>query len=731
MIEEDKFRVTSVNFDSKDYVIFTGIPLNRRKSAFAQNYNLKVIACKKLVQIEPTKGQQWVVRGKRTREQVQLDSYNLERHTFKNPSYLNCVIPTTNEGLVRFLSEEKAFKGIGAVTARILCNELNTDFHNVLSNDCFQSRNILRNISGQFSQKLLSEHKIDILFEGYSKYKNLAAIDWLSRNQVPIEIQKHLLKYHDQKSLDLVNENPYLIIGFGASFKQADKLAQSVWSLTKDEFEQNGKRLMAAFEEGLKIQVKKGNTVANKCELLSSLTNLLGNKNLVNRVFDLKLSNSICVFNPNTNSFHPSAQLIMEKVVAKRLIKLVNAINTSCGFERSFINQAISELPFKITKKQLESVQTCLNHSVSCITGGAGTGKTTVLKIILWLYKKLDYKIHAMALSGRAAMRLKESIGINTSTIAKFLNGKAVVPDSQTDKHLIVIDEASMLDLPRMYRITTHIHPSVRIIFSGDPNQLPPIGCGKILDDIVSSKIVANTQLDIVKRQSGNTGIPEYSSFINQGRVPPSLSSRNIIFHNADSDEIEDKCRDLYLQSASASRVVAPTKVLVTNINKKIQEAANSNGVAINCISSTKELKVSDQIIFNKNLYDRNINNGTLGEIISAKECGEKYGEARLDTGEIIDITQSILRHVELGYAITLHKAQGSQFERVIIALRKNYMVDRSWLYTAITRAEIEVHIVGNKKDFIEAVNKESSAKLRKTYLGELLQIENNAGSHY
>ncbi|HAW8069587.1 TPA: AAA family ATPase, partial [Escherichia coli] len=165
--------------------------------------------------------------------------------------------------------------------------------------------------------------------------------------------------------------------------------------------------------------------------------------------------------------------------------------------------------PYELTKKQIEAVTTCLDNAVSCITGGAGTGKTTVLRTALRAYHQMGFEIHAVALSGRAAMRLHESIGFITSTIAKLLRREPIEPSSDQPKHLLVIDEASMIDLPTMYRLVNHIHPSVRIIFTGDPDQLPPIGCGKVLADIVLSKAIANTMLDIVKRQKGSTGIPE------------------------------------------------------------------------------------------------------------------------------------------------------------------------------------------------------------------------------
>ncbi|AWY01126.1 hypothetical protein A8139_14935 [Marinomonas primoryensis] len=302
-----------------------------------------------------------------------------------------------------------------------------------------------------------------------------------------------------------------------------------------------------------------------------------------------------------------------------------------------------------------------------------------------------------------------------------------------SDKNLLVIDEASMVDLPTMYRIVTHIHPSVRIVLTGDPDQLPPIGCGKVLADIVHSKRIANTMLDIVKRQEGSTGIPEYSKLINQGEMPPKLSTAAIFFHEANKSEITDRCCLLYREKPENSRIIAPTRNMVSEINNKVQLAVNSHGEMLRFTMYSEEfflnLRLNDAVLFTKNLYHRGIQNGSLGVLSGVEpeqddsdELAETYfGDVTLDTGDRIKITQDVLDCMELGYAITLHKAQGSQFPRVIIALSKGRIVDRAWLYTAITRAESEIHIVGSKEDFIAITETSNNASRRNSYLLNLL----------
>ncbi len=416
----------------------------------------------------------------------------------------------------------------------------------------------------------------------------------------------------------------------------------------------------------------------------------------------------------------------MENVVAKRLREISEQTDLYDEQANSAYLKAVSELPYKLTQKQSEAVTTCLDNAISCITGGAGTGKTTVLRTALRAYYQMGFEIHAVALSGRAAMRLHESIGFITSTIAKLLREAPIEPTSEQQKHLLVIDEASMIDLPTMYRLVNHIHPSVRVIFTGDPDQLPPIGCGKVLADIVLAETIANTKLDIVKRQEDTTGIPEYSKLINQGVVPDNLSSGAIYFHQTDKENITKVCCELYQKSPSDSRIIAPTKKLVADINKLTQEAVNANGKLLEFTMHGEQyfqnLRLNDQILFTQNHYDKGIQNGSLGTLTSANFSGDIYGEVTLDTGEVIEVNQSVLDSMELGYAITLHKAQGSQFPRIIIALQKGKIVDRAWLYTAITRAESEIHIVGCASDFNNITVQKSHIKNRRSYLKQLLK---------
>lgn len=720
VLNEDQLRVTSIPHSSANLVIFSGVPL--KKDSYRVNtgkYYVTVKVNPDSLPAQPSIGQHWLVKGLRTVAEVSHGDYLMQQHTYENPENIECQLPETGEQLIQFIAKEKDFKGIGESKARALWEALGRDFHSTIQSDTSENRMRLKG--------LLSDESIEALFAGYAKYKNLAYCNWMSERKIPASVHQRLLKHHGEKSIHAIQENPYLLIGFGMAFEQIDIAVQN-WQLKNPVTPDDDRRLSAALEIAIRKEIEKGHTYSNHTALRPHLNKLLNNRELVGQAFRSGHDKVQFILNHEKGTYHPTAQLLMENVVAKRLKKGSGAIACEDAVYEA-IKEAMLELPYDLTDQQLQAVETCLTHNVSCITGGAGTGKTTVLRTVLKAYHSLGYDIHAVALSGRAAMRLHESIGFLTMTIARLLREEPIAPSEEPAKHLLVIDEASMIDLPTMYRIVTHLDPSVRIIFSGDPNQLPPIACGKVLADIVESGVIPITKLDIVKRQQGSTGIPEYSACINRGEVPPELTTGAINFHETPPDQIVPVCQSLYAESPAISQIVSATKAMTANLNQHCQKLVNPNGVRLQFSlygdDFFLDLREGDPILFTKNNYSIGIQNGSLGVLTSTegKSDGEEqsFGAVTLDTGETIAITEDVLDCMELGYAITLHKAQGSQFPRIIVALQKGRITDRAWLYTAITRAEAEVHIVGSAEEFAGITKMSSNANRRNSYLKTLM----------
>ncbi len=283
-----------------------------------------------------------------------------------------------------------------------------------------------------------------------------------------------------------------------------------------------------------------------------------------------------------------------------------------------------------------------------------------------------------------------------------------------------------MIDIATMYRLVTHLHPSVRMLFVGDPNQLPPIGAGIVLADMIKSKKIPVSELSIVKRQDEKSGIPLYSKAINDGHIPENLSVGNIQFHDVSNLNIAQYCVNLMQTIEGDCKIMAPTKVLVKEINQLGQQTLNPVGKLMEVedfgIIYKTDFRLGDPVIFTANNYNAGVQNGSLGRLISVERENDIWGVVKLDDGHEIELDKALFDSLEQAYAITLHKAQGSQFKTVIVALSYSQLIDRAWLYTAVTRSEINLHIVGLKNTFKRAINTQSARYIRKTALADLIR---------
>lgn len=537
-MNQDFFRVTSCQHHGSKYTIFSGIPLKADSYRVNSGKYIVTIKCEKeSLPIQPSIGQQWRVRGLRHLKTIQAGDYELQQHLYQAPQEMECMLPETGEALIRFIASEREFSGIGESKARALWDALGSTLHKILASDIPDHRKRL--------QELLSEVSVNALYAGYAKYRNLAHANWMSSIGIPLSIQHRILKYHDERTVELIRTNPYALLGFGMRFTDIDKIASGLGCSIADPV-----RLSASVEHAIRKQVESGHTYSTHQTLKPIVTKLLGDSELASKAFANGFQNAQFMLRPESGTYHPTAQCMMESVVAKRLKALAaKSDEDEAVFEA--LTGAVLELPYDLTERQLEAVESSLTHAVSCITGGAGTGKTTVLRTVLKAYVSLGYEIHAVALSGRAAMRLHESIGFFTMTVARLLREEPISRSREQPKYLLIIDEASMIDLPTMYQIVTHLDPSVRIIFTGDPNQLPPIGCGKVLSDVVESGTIATVELNIVKRQEGATGIPEYPQ--------PSIEARCLHRYLSARSRFMKRLRINWSKNVKVSTQIRPT----------------------------------------------------------------------------------------------------------------------------------------------------------------------------
>lgn len=727
-------RVTSVydTFKKNDpSVYFRAVQVDKQTHAKSSAIDYYLIKAPN--SILPNVGEIWNVQGGASwKEAPSHDgNYVIRNHNINENVSAELVLSDNPIGFKSFIASTSHFKGVGPKLADALWSAFGTRTYELMERG---------DVDSLMSVKGLNRISAESLINGYKKFAYLKYSEFFTKYEIPVYVQRRIYNFNGLSVGSVINKggvefsrdpkvliesNPYHLNIFGMSFHDVDKLARKHFNIAEDD----SRRLIAAVTEALRNRASKGHTVSLQKDLKKPLRKLLCDDNqLITLALSGGYDKRAFIIYPNTGVYQFTPTYIMENVVAKRILKL-NQLGEQFDNEESNASRfAIENAQHELEGQQKEAVLTSVSHSVSCITGGAGTGKTTVLNTVLSAYEHMSYDIKAVALSGRAAMRMRQSIKRPSSTIAKFLRQEPL--DNAEQKQLLVIDESSMVDLASMYRIVLHTAPSVSLLFVGDPNQLPSIGAGNILSDIIDSNIIANTELDIVKRQGATSKIPEYTKNIREGIVPEELTTGAITFHNVEYDEVAEFCIGLLKESPESSRVVAPTNTLVNEINSLAQAALNSESKPLRYEFEgeffTELYRLNDPILFTKNNYDAGVQNGSLGNLVSVEQEGNHYGVVKMDDfedpeDEFVPITQNLLLNIQLGYAITVHKAQGSQFPRVIVALSPNSMLDRAWLYTAITRAECEVHIVGPKSKLISTIKNQSNANKRQTHLKTLL----------
>jgi exodeoxyribonuclease V alpha subunit len=719
-------RITKIYQLDDRYASFSGVPLKASSHQIKSAKRIVFVKTNtKKLQIAPVIGQHWSVTGIPDERKVDISSgFKMYQTHFVNPEKLECTLPDSADSFAEFIGKEKDFRGITEDKAREIWSSLGADIYKHIESD-----------NHDVFSSLLTKAKIKSLFKGFKKYKNLKHSKWFSEIGIPLHIQQRLLKYHDEKSVNLIKENPYLLSTFGMRFNAIDKLAKTHFAVEQDA----ESRLTSAFQEALRRNESAGHTVAHRNDIKPKLETLLNSSQLASQAFRLikqATAKKTFIYNTEHKTYQSTAMYVKEKAIALRVKHLVTT-DTLSDYQRTKLSTAfraaLKSVPFKLALGQARAVYKALRNPIMIIAGGAGTGKTTVLKAVLKGYQVLGIPVHCAALSGRAAKRMHEATSYKSMTIARLLRQSPIEPTRLILPGVLVLDESSMIDVSTMFRLINHLHPDTRILLVGDPKQLPPIDAGLILNDLIKCDYVTIAALDIVKRQEESSGIPEYSQYVANGIIPSELSAGSVHFHWTKAEDIESKCLQLYVGSPRDTRITAPTYDRqrkgfggIDKLNEICQNALNSKAENLTFElfgqQLTLPIKLNDPVIFTKNNIEAGIQNGTLGTLVAlANE--QHFGEVLIeDSDEVVQLTQTLLEAIQPAYAMSLHKAQGSQFKRVIVPINSSKMIDRNWLYTAITRAEVEVHLVGPKIFLEAAIERKGATLKRKTALATILK---------
>lgn len=400
-------------------------------------------------------------------------------------------------------------------------------------------------------------------------------------------------------------------------------------------------------------------------------------------------------------------------------------------------------LQLQLNLEQKQAIQTAFTEQLSVITGGPGTGKTTIITVLLRILDAYGYKFSLAAPTGRAAKRMSEATGKEAQTIHRLLGYNGYpgefqhTADNPINTDVVLIDEASMLDIWLMKSVLDALPPTARLVLIGDVDQLPSVGPGQVLKDLINSSVLPVTRLLHVYRQAQESNIIRNAHIINQGMLPISMEKDKfagplrdffILDRENPADTVQtiltvanEKIRSLGFHPLKDLQILTPMHngTLGTgNLNEKLQELLNPNGELLE--TKFRKFKVGDRVLQTKNDYDNDIFNGDVGYVTQVM-TDSLYVDF---DGKIIHLAGGQLNSLDLAYAVSIHKSQGSEYPAVIVVIHKAHwiMLNRNLLYTAITRAKKFCCIIGSEWA-VGVATEQTQGTERNTSLRQWLEI--------
>lgn len=652
----------------------------------------------------------------------------------------------TRNGLISYLSSDKFF-GIGQRLATYIVDELGLDCINTI----LKYPDSLDKVYGITKKK--KETIVSTLKDNYASEQ--VFIKLYSFGLTPKMIQKLYDTYQD-KAANKIEDDPYCLIseveGFG--FKKCDNLALNLGFKLNDI-----RRVSASILYTLNtVCYQQGFTYLTLEQLFNSSKTLLNN-NI--EISDLDYQESFDdlvtkkkVYVEGQRVFEPHLQQA-ELKCAEKILKMSKAKTKS--FNEDKVKRCIDEVEalfeIKYTPLQREAIFNALTNKLSIITGGPGTGKSTILNGILNIYAKLndlaitDDDMSALVLlaapTGRASKRMTETTNFKASTIHKALGYS---PESNKFQYnelstmpysLIIIDESSMMDVELASSLFKAISNTARVILVGDVNQLPSVGPGNVLADLIASNIFKVTTLNQIMRQANDSNIIKLSHMILNESISYNIFSekKEVFYYNFDTKDIINgifKIMDNYLQKGgdlySKIQILAPMYAGVCGIdaiNKAIQERYNPETEKI-LKRENVLFKKNDKVLQLKNDSELDIMNGDIGKIVDIVKIDNKDSLLIDFDGRIVTYSSSLIDNLKLAYAISIHKSQGSEFENVIMPISSSYqiMLKKRIMYTGVTRAKKKLIFLGKLEALENAIHQRDYQ--RQTSLYQYLNFSNN-----
>ena len=661
--------------------------------------------------------------------------YRLNGHWAKHPKHglqfevegYEEVISHTKEGIIAYLSSGQ-IKGVGPRIAEKIYDAFGQSTLEVLDHEPER----LMSIRG------ISQKKLEKIRDSYLASRGARdVIAFLAPHGVTANRAIKIYREYGTETLDIVRKHPYRLVEMaGIAFKTADKLAMSL-GLPAVSPERVDEALMYAISEA----EMEGHLCLEKHDFIRRTLRLLETPEITEgmaagRAFHLVQENRLVCYD---HYVYRSATATVENNIAFHITQQMKTTVEPYEHLDLAIMGEERKLKIRLAPEQRDAVKMALTSKFCVITGGPGTGKTAVQKAILDLYqaKFPEAQIVCCAPTGQAAQRMKESSGLPASTIHKALCIKANPDGSLTEgimlsADLILVDEVSMMDAFLAERLFAAVPPNARLVLVGDADQLPSVGPGSVLKDIISSGVVPVVRLDHVFRQSAGSRIATKARLIKHGNLSMEYGPDFMFFDSKDLAVSADIIENLYMQEVHKFGVdgvafLTPfrhkTETSVDAMNARLQALVNPPMPSKpEAVFGQIRFRLGDKVMQIKN-YEQ-VNNGDVGYITSITGP-ENEATVVIDFGDgrVMEYEGEQLKMLDLGYASTVHKSQGAQYKSVIMNLQCAHaiMLIRAIVYTAITRARLRLAIVGERKALCRAI-RNTKADQRGTRLAQRIQ---------
>lgn len=646
------------------------------------------------------------------------------------------VLPSSVKGIERFLSSG-LIKGIGPVLARRIVKKFGPKTIDILS----RKPERLREVEGVGSSKL---NEIKRAWAEHQDIRDL--IIFLQEHNVSTNLATKIYNRYQEKSFRVLKSNPYQLCLdiWGIGFRTADQIALKL-GMDSSSIE----RIKAFIRYLLEKDNEHGHVFSLKRELerncqkeleieAEKVKDALKELRRQKLIVEEEINSDTAVYLP---FFHQA-----QGEIAQSLHKLASFPCQVPPFDvDKAITQVEEELFLEFSAKQRLAIKECFNKKILVITGGPGTGKTTIIKAVVDIFEKWGREVLLAAPTGRAAKRLSEATLKEAKTVHRTLeyNPKSGM-FRRNEKHslrgdALIIDEFSMVDLPLMFYLLKAVPTWMRLIFVGDKDQLPSVGPGTILRDIIDSQRVEVVKLDEIFRQEKDSLIVLNAHRVNQGKsliYPPKgeKDSDFYFIHQEDEEKvfqtIINLCcfripEKLNLDPLSPQiQVISPMykgMVGVDRLNSELQQRLNPFKESIKI--GNREVRVNDKVMQIRNNYEKEIFNGDIGNVVHVDK--QKYRIIVNFYGREVFVEKEEMNNITLAYAISVHKSQGSEYQAVAMPLLTQHfiMLQRNLFYTALTRAKRLSVIIGSYKALYIAIKNDKPIKRNCILKEKLIQI--------